>query len=72
MVFSQVITHRGTKSVYIHYCITDGEHCMLNSELIKREILEENFDVVSAIGAEVIITGCSEITEEDYESLTSK
>lgn len=45
---------------------------MLNSELIKREILEENFDVVSAIGAEVIITGCSEITEEDYESLTSK
>ena len=72
MIFARVITYRGIKSVYTFYVETDGYHPMVEIEEIKNQIRIETTAKYAPISNTVEITGWSEITEQDYESLKNK
>lgn len=72
MIFANVTNYRGRKSLHIFYVETKGEHPMGEIEEIKNQIRVETTAKYAPIGNTVEITGCSEITEEDYETLKNK
>lgn len=72
MIFARVVTYRGVKSVHIFYAETDDYHPMAEIEEIKNQIRIETTAKDAPIGNTVEIVGCSEITEQDYESLKNK
>ena len=72
MIFARVITYKGVKSMHVFYTETDGEHPMVNVKDVEDEIMLETTTKFAPVGNRIEITGCSEVTEEDYIKLKAK